>query len=346
MTEALPQIPLEDVVAPVETEEALRVSLPIPTATTETGNGSPTGRLLPLPPYELAVRVGCTFNATDFWKEWLLVGQLQKQLIESYLPPGWAEDERRVLDFGCGPGRTLRSLGSLAASWEVWGCDIHPETVAWLKANLSPPFHFFGLTDEPSIPRPDNSFDLAWGLSVFTHITDDWSAWLLELHRVLKPDGLALLTVLSGGMSVPLMNEPWQPDVFGMNCLRKSQSWDLGGPVVFHSEWWLRAHWGRLFDVLRVDDNDQGHGLVLLRKREIKLTRAELEAPEPNEPREFRALRHNIDQLHREEIILRSLLEKSQEECQRLEEENAALRRTWSWRLTRPLRGVRALMAN
>src|SRR5439155_720346 len=60
--------------------------------------------------------------------------------------------------------------------------------------------------------------------------------------------------------------------------------------------WWLRAHWGRAFDVvwlrrgaLAGDDGQPGHDLALLRRREVAVTREELEAPDPGEPREARA---------------------------------------------------------
>jgi hypothetical protein len=37
---------------------------------------------------------------------------------------------------------------------------------------------------------------------------------------------------------------------------------------------------------------------VTLRKRSVSLNPADLERPEPDEPREWDALRHNVDQLH------------------------------------------------
>ncbi len=46
----------------------------------------------------------------------------------------------------------------------------------------------------------DGSFDLIWAVSVFTHLAETWSAWLLELHRVLKPGGILLATFMGEGM--------------------------------------------------------------------------------------------------------------------------------------------------
>ena len=82
-----------------------------------------------------------------------------------------------------------------AASGEFWGCDLHGPTIAWLDEHLSPPLRFY-VNDRIPTPHPDGYFDLVYAISVFTHITHEWSAWLLELHRILKPDGLLLATIL------------------------------------------------------------------------------------------------------------------------------------------------------
>ena len=126
---------------------------------------------------------------------------------------------------------------------------------------------------------------------VFTHITHQWSTWLLELHRTLRTGGLALISFLGRHMLREVLGEEWNSDLIGMNSLRHSQSWDVGGPTVFHSEWWVRAHWGRGFEVLKVDDNFSAetvsHGFILLRKREIVISTADLEAIESSDTREI-----------------------------------------------------------
>ena len=87
-------------------------------------------------------------------------------------------------------------------------------------------------------------------------------------------------------MIEPLLGEEWDGDPIGMNVLSTYQSWDIGGPTVLHSEWWIRTHWGRAFDALRLDDEFQGgHGLVLMRKS-MKITRSELEAVDAPDQRD------------------------------------------------------------
>ena len=71
-----------------------------------------------------------------------------------------------------------------------------------------------------------------------------------------------------------------------MNVLRNGQSWDLGGPMVLHSPWWIREHWGRAFDVLELQPHSfgtragDGHGVVLLQKQSRTVTREALERVE------------------------------------------------------------------
>ena len=112
------------------------------------------------------------------------------------LPPGWTWDGKRVLDFGCGVGRILRHFAPEAGVAEIVGCDIDEPSINWLDRHLSPPFRVFVNGEAPPLGQPDSSFDLVYAMSVFTHITDDWSSWLLELHRILKPDGWLIASIL------------------------------------------------------------------------------------------------------------------------------------------------------
>jgi hypothetical protein len=79
-------------------------------------------------------------------------------------------------------------------------------------------------------------------------------------------------------MSEQIAGEEWDPDRVGMNVMTYGEPWDRGGPDVMHSPWWIRAHWGRAFEILRLEPGEQGaHGLVVMRKRAVALTREDLE---------------------------------------------------------------------
>ncbi len=101
----------------------------------------------------------------------------------------------RILDLGCGAGRMIRHLRDLSETCEIWGTDISSEHVYWCKQNLSPPFNFATTTKTPHLPFEDRSFQLVYCGSVFTHIDDLADAWLLELRRILAPEGRLYLTI-------------------------------------------------------------------------------------------------------------------------------------------------------
>jgi SAM-dependent methyltransferase len=277
-------------------------------------------------------------------------GRAARDQIVSMLPEDWSFEGRRVLDFGCGAGRTLRHFLPEAEVGEFWGSDVHEPSIAWLSANLSPPVHPIRNDELPPIQRPDGYFDLVYAISVFTHLTDSWSRWLLELHRLLRDDGILIATYAGRLLLERATDEVWDEDRIGMNVLRPWQSWDEGGPFVLHSEWWIRAHWGRAFEILDVQgesgiDSPLGpQSWVLMRKRPADLTSADLEAPEPGEQREARAMRHNIAQLHAEvSEQRRNLLSEVESLRRHADELESALRGTRnsiSWRVTRPLRAV------
>src|ERR1700730_6373899 len=144
---------------------------------------------LPYPPLELANRVGSLEGADQPMEYYEELGRRTRPEIVDRLPPDWSFADKRILDFGCGAGRRLRHFAGETAESEVWGCDIDEPSVRWLSENFCPPFQVFLNEPEPPINRASSTFDLIWGISVFTHLTDSWSRWLVELYRILCSDG-------------------------------------------------------------------------------------------------------------------------------------------------------------
>ena len=312
----------------------------------DVGGAMSTARA-PHPPLELANRVASLEGYEDPFARYDELGAESRQAILRLLPDGWSFDGRRVLDFGCGAGRTLAHFLGEAEQGEVWGCDIDEPSIAWIESNLSPPLHAVPCGERPPLPFEDGSFDLVWAISVFTHLTDSWSAWLLEMRRILRPDGLLIATFMGKAVSEWLIEEPWDDDRHGMNVLRHLSAWEDGGPLVLHSEWWVRAHWGRAFEILEIADRlpHEGwvHSWALMRPRAEVPTREELERPEPGEPREVEALRNNLRQLQDE---MRGAVRDTEQRIRGDSEERerqlrAAYEGSLSWRLTRPLRALR-----
>ena len=218
---------------------------------------------------------GQTFN--DLW--WQL-GPETKSAITDLLPEEWRFEGKRVLDFGCGPGRTLRNFLDEAQVAEIWGVDVDKRSIDELRATLVPPLHVAQCGYTPPLELETDSFDLAWAISVFTHLTDNSIPWLLELHRLLNPGGLLIATYMGRWTSEFVAREPWDQDRIGMNVLRHDNPWTQGGPFVFISDWWLREHWGRAFDVVDIAPRVHNQSRALLRKREVELSEDDMLRPE------------------------------------------------------------------
>ncbi len=282
------------------------------------------------------------------------MGAETKDAILKLLPEGWEFKGKRVLDFGCGSGRTLRHFLSEAQEGEFWGADIDGPSIDWIGRNLSPPIHSWKSAQGPPLGLEPGSFDLIWAVSVFTHLPPVTSLqWLLELHRLLTPDGLLIATYYGRWNSEYLAGEEWDDGRVGMNVLHHHRPWSYGGPDVLMSDWWVRAHWGRAFEIR--DELSRFHNFtwVLMRRRDVELTPEDLERPE-DDPREYAALRHNLRQVQCEVESLTAARDQLEGRLRQAEREvewltaardEASIRREYenslSWRLTQPLRNAR-----
>jgi SAM-dependent methyltransferase len=149
-----------------------------------------------------------------------------------------------------------------------------------------------------------------YAISVFTHITYDWSDWLSELHRVLKPDGLLIATFMGPATWERVAGRELDPDELGMAVLGLHRDLEsTSGPIVVHSPWWIRSHWGRAFEILELRpagfvEPGRGHGVVLARRRDVAPSTDDLERPDPEDPRELRAQRLQIQLLEENAVRL------------------------------------------
>ena len=84
---------------------------------------------------------------------------------------------------------------SLAGECEIWGVDISARHIVWCQENLNPPFNFATVTTHPHLPFEDRYFNFIYCFSVFTNIDDLTDAWLLEIKRIMRPNGRAYITI-------------------------------------------------------------------------------------------------------------------------------------------------------
>lgn len=116
-----------------------------------------------------------------------------------------------VLDIGSGCGRVAQPLAQYLTTGRYQGFDIVRPMVDWCQQNISarhPNFKFQHISLKNTLysgsgsdastfifPYLDNSFDVAFATSVFTHLVPKSAAQYAEqVARVLKADGRAFLT--------------------------------------------------------------------------------------------------------------------------------------------------------
>jgi SAM-dependent methyltransferase len=171
-------------------------------------------------------------------------GRRLKESLLRCMPPGFeVRPGARWLDLGCGIGRLLYHLEAEARRAEIWGCDIDRASIAWLEAHLQPPFRFHCNAELPPLPFEDASFDLVVALSVFTHLVETWHEWLLEVRRILRPGGVALLSFLGRRPWTHLGGTLEEYAGLDFRVLGRERSWAVGGPLVFTSEAWIERSW-------------------------------------------------------------------------------------------------------
>jgi SAM-dependent methyltransferase len=298
----------------------------------------------PIPPLELASRIG------GGYEDYGVISAAHRRHIDSMLPADWTFSGKRVLDFGCGTGRTLTAYVDEADNAEFWGCDIHAPSIEWANQHLSPPFHFFVCEETPPLNQSEAQFDLVYAMSVFTHITDQWSAWLLELHRVMRPGGVAVISILGPAMAQTILGRDWDERI-GMAVVDLHKGWEIGGPSVLLSEWWIHEHWGRAFEILRFEpyrseSGGAGHSFVAMRKRDVDITVGGLEQVRLEDPREQLATTANLELLSDQLIHLGAHIREREAQSATREAQGEAERRLLVSERDRLANELAALRAN
>lgn len=114
-------------------------------------------------------------------------------------------NNKRILDWGCGPGRIIRHLPNVTENaCEYFGTDYNKKSIDWCSQNLSN-IQFNRNTLEAKLPYNDNYMDIIYGISIFTHLSEQLHYdWYNELYRILKPNGIMLLTTQGDNFRIKL----------------------------------------------------------------------------------------------------------------------------------------------
>ncbi len=194
----------------------------------------------------------------------------------------------RYFELGCASGRVVRHL-AFNTDVPIACCDLNKRHTEWVRLFLPERIKVFHSSVSPNLPIEDNSIDIATAFSVFTHIDDFETAWLLELRRILRPGGLAYVTLATDHTweqykdswikadLIPLADKITEYKIdeqFFTNALpsEKTVIWwpaqqELYNATVFHHKSYIQREWGRIFKILKIiPDGHFYQDVVLLTK--------------------------------------------------------------------------------
>lgn len=217
---------------------------------------------LPLPP--ITERHGHCGSDREYLDWGLHDYQVIVKYILNYFP---SFKNLNIMDFGCSSGRILRHFYENIENdgFTLTGCDASAIKIEWLRQNFPREFCVFTGGLYPSIPFESNTFDVIYGMSVFTHIKYLWDSWLLELKRVLKPGGIIIQSIHTEdayNFFQKNIDEQWVKEALGdlriylIENPKMTQNYILHGDIdkneIFIKKETLLEYWGRYYKKIKI----------------------------------------------------------------------------------------------
>lgn len=118
-----------------------------------------------------------------------------RRLLGEFVTRSGARAGERVLDIGCGPGKLVRTLGSVVGpEGAAVGVDPSATAVADNRRRDRAAHHRYEVGPAQDLPLPDDAFDIVTCTFVMHHIPEAHrAAALAQMWRVLRPGGRVLL---------------------------------------------------------------------------------------------------------------------------------------------------------
>jgi len=101
-----------------------------------------------------------------------------------------------VLEIGCGDGHGTKLIEKHFKPAKIYAIDLDSKMIALAKKGSNSAAVSFEVGDASKLQYSDNSFDAIFDFGIIHHIPN-WKDCILELKRVLKPNGVILIEDLS-----------------------------------------------------------------------------------------------------------------------------------------------------
>jgi len=193
-----------------------------------------------------------------------------------------------------GTSRLLRYLVDFVPGPQYYGSEVNPENIAWGKKNYSE-VNYVQHEPTPPIGCDDSAFDIIYAQSIFSHYAENlhWK-WLTELHRILAPGGLLMITKEGRHLVERCKSEPetfkrlgldrqdatsiWQrfdEDGYAFYTRYRKDRLEVRGidgdnwGTAFISEQYILKNWTSLFDILEQQEGAVGNrqDYVIMRRK-------------------------------------------------------------------------------
>ena len=163
----------------------------------------------------------------------------------------------RILDFGCGCGRTLRFMIPYGAKSKPLGVDVDAAQIEYCQSILQELGNYMVIPHEPPMPIQGELFDFIYSISTFTHFREDYQHhWLKELHRVSRP-GATLILTIAGKKNLSYLNKAQQVQlaesgfVFVEGAARANHN-PAYYHLALHTHDYVRRVWKDYFDIVDI----------------------------------------------------------------------------------------------
>lgn len=229
-----------------------------------------------LPPVNLISRVHGTPDAAGFEQVGKTIALDIYLAVHAVLS---LDKPLRILDFGCGCGRVLRSMSEIAPLATIEGSDIDEQAIGWCRETFREEvrhgrFHFTVNLDAPPIAFPTDTFDLIYVVSVFTHLPEDLQLkWLGELERIAKPGAILAMSTSGDRLIRKHLTEENSRLLDEKGFYYFPYGSTEGLPDYYQAAWhtpsYIAKVWSKYFEILEhIPAGIAGHqDLVLCRKR-------------------------------------------------------------------------------